>query len=146
MIGLTQGDPAGVGPELARKVARRVGPGTKLRLLGTRKIFRCGHPTRAGAQEALLALEESVRLLQKCQIQAVVNGPVAKEWLARAGFRFPGQTEFYARRFGCRRDGVTMCMVGPRLRIALATTHVSLRRAVAGLTTQAILRAGLHLA
>jgi len=39
-----------------------------------------------------------------------------------------------------------MCMVGPRLRVALVTTHVSLRRTVAGLTAGAIVRAGLHLA
>jgi 4-hydroxythreonine-4-phosphate dehydrogenase len=37
-------------------------------------------------------------------------------------------------------------MVGPRLRVALVTTHVSLRLAVAGLTVGAIVRAGLHLA
>lgn len=38
-----------------------------------------------------------------------------------------------------------MCMVGPRLRIALASTHVSLRQAVYGLSVSAIVRAGLHL-
>ena len=92
------------------------------------------------------ALEESVRRLRKNEIQAVVNGPVSKEWLAKAGFRFPGQTEFYARRFGCKDDAVTMCMVGPRLRVALVSTHVSLRRAVLGLKPEGILRAGTHLA
>jgi 4-hydroxythreonine-4-phosphate dehydrogenase len=100
----------------------------------------------AGAKQAREALEESVRLLKGKKIDAVVNGPVSKEWLARVGFRYPGQTEFYARRFGKKADGVTMCMVGPRLRVALVTTHVSLRRAVAGLTASAIVRAGLHLA
>ena len=146
VIGVTLGDPAGIGPELARRVVRRMGRSGKLRLLGSNKGFRCGRPTLAGAREAQRALENSVCLLKSREIQAVVNGPVSKEWLVRAGFRFPGQTEFYAQRFRCRSDAVTMCMVGPRLRIALASTHVSLRRAVAGLTTQAIVRAGLHLA
>ena len=146
VIGLTLGDPAGVGPELTDKVLRRLGKKYRLRVLGSQKGVRAGAPTRAGAVRARQALEESVRLLRLGEIQAVVNGPVSKEWLARAGFRFPGQTEFYARRLGRRADAVTMCMVGPRLRVALATTHVSLRRAVAGLTTGAIVRAGLHLA
>jgi len=145
VIGVTPGDPAGIGPELARRVVRRMGRGGKLRLLGSSKAFQCGRPTLAGAREAQRALEESVRLLKLGEIQAVVNGPVSKEWLAKVGFRFPGQTEFYARRFGCRPDAVTMCMVGPRLRVALASTHVSLRQAVAELRTDAIVRAGLHL-
>ena len=146
VIGLTLGDPAGVGPELAAKVLRRLGTKYRLRLLGCRKGIRAGMPTRAGAVQARQALEESVRLLRSGEIQAVVNGPVSKEWLARAGFRFPGQTEFYAKRMGCKADAVTMCMVGPRLRVALVSTHVSLPKAVGGLKTSAIVRSGLHLA
>ena len=145
-MGLTLGDPAGVGPEILAKVAQRLGKKIRFCLIGSRRGVRPGRPTQAGAREAWRALEESVRLLRAGDIQAVVNGPVSKEWLAKAGFRFPGQTEFYARRFGCKNEGVTMCMVGPRLRVALATTHVSLREAIAGLTPAAIVRAGLHLA
>lgn len=100
----------------------------------------------AGARQAREALEESVRLLKHKQIDAVVNGPVSKEWLARVGFRFPGQTEFYARRFGRKADQVTMCMVGPRLRVALVSTHLSLLRAATGLKSSMIVRSGLHLA
>ena len=146
MVGLTLGDPAGIGPELVAQVVRRMGRKASLQILGSSRRFRPGVPTLAGAKQAREALEESVRLLKRKKIDAVVNGPVSKEWLARVGFRYPGQTEFYARRFGKKADGVTMCMVGPRLRVALATTHVSLRRAVAGLTAGAIVRAGLHLA
>ena len=39
-----------------------------------------------------------------------------------------------------------MCMVGPRLRVALVSTHHSLRQAVAGMRSSAIVRSGLHLA
>jgi len=146
VIGLTLGDPAGVGPELADQVVRRLGKKVRLRLLGSRQGIRAGAPTREGAYRARQALEESVRLLRQKEIHAVVNGPVSKEWLGKVGFRFPGQTEFYARRLGRKAEAVTMCLVGPRLRVALATTHVSLRRAIVGLTTGAIVRAGLHLA
>ena len=146
MVGLTLGDPAGIGPELAVKVVRRVGRKESPKLIGTAQGVRPGHPSLAGARQALAALEESVRLLKRKEIQAVVNAPVSKEWLARAGFRFPGQTEFYASRFGKKADAVTMCMVGPRLRVALATTHLSLRQAAAGLKTSAIVRSGVHLA
>lgn len=146
VIGLTLGDPAGIGPELARRAIRRLGGRLKIHPIGSTKGVHPGKPTLAGAQQARAALEESMLLLQNGEIQAVVNGPVSKAWLARVGFRFPGQTEFYAHRFGISSQDVTMCMVGPRLRVALATTHLSLVQAVRGLKTSAIVRSGIHLA
>ena len=146
MVGLTMGDPAGIGPELVAQVVRRMSRKASLRILGSSRQFRPGVPTLAGAKQAKEALEESVRLLKRKKIDAVVNGPVSKEWLARVGFRFPGQTEFYARCFGKKANQVTMCMVGPRLRVALVSTHLSLKRAAAGLKISAIVRSGLHLA
>lgn len=146
VIGLTLGDPAGIGPELARSAQHQLAKRVPLRLLGTRAGARPGKPSRRGGRQAFAALEESVRLLKSGEIQAVVNGPVSKVWLGRAGFRFPGQTEFYARRFGIKDGAVTMCMVGPRLRVALASTHVSLRKAATDLKSASVVRAGLHLA
>ena len=146
VIGLTLGDPAGIGPELMVKVKRRFAGKVRLRLLGSAQGARPGYPSVTGAQTAWGALQESIRLLKHGEIQAVVNGPVSKEWLHRAGFRFPGQTEFYGRHFNRRSDQVTMCMVGPKLRVALTSTHISLRRAVSGLTPASIVRAGMHLA
>jgi len=146
VIGLTLGDPAGIGPEVILQTEKKIKKEIQLRRIGFAKGFKPGHPQRAGAWLARCALEESVRLFKEGKIQAVVNGPVSKEWLARVGFRFPGQTEFYASRFGKKADEVTMCMVGPRLRVALVSTHLSLKRAAAGLKPSAIVRAGLHLA
>jgi 4-hydroxythreonine-4-phosphate dehydrogenase len=88
---------------------------------------------------------QSVDLLRSGEIQAVVNGPVSKDWLGKVGFRFPGQTEFYAKAFGVRPGDVTMMMIGPRLRVGLASTHLSLRKAVLGLRAKQIVRAGMHL-
>ena len=145
VVGVTWGDPAGIGPEITTQSKRRLEKSVALQVVGQRPNPPTGSPSLAGARLARQALEESVRLLRAGKIQAVVNGPVSKEWMAKVGFRFPGQTEFYARRFGRKENEVTMCMVGPRLRIALASTHVSLRRAVSGLKPAAIVRAGLHL-
>ena len=146
VVGVTLGDPAGIGPEIVKKAATAVDPRICLRFIGSAQGVTPGHPTQNSAQRAYEALQESVLLFKRGKIQAIVNGPVSKTWLARAGFRFPGQTEFYASRFGLKANAVTMCMVGPRLRVALVSTHVSLSRAVAGLKVQAIVRSGLHLA
>ena len=145
VVGLTLGDPAGIGPEIAAKTIRRLGNKIGICLIGSPDPIRAGRPSLSGARKAKEALEESVRLLKGKQIQAVVNGPVSKEWLKRAGFHFPGQTEFYARRFGVREGDVTMCMVGPRLKVALATTHLSLKEAIRKLKSRDIVRAGTHL-
>lgn len=144
MVGVTWGDPAGVGPELASHVFRKLGRSLTLRRVGHGES-RPGKPSLAGAKLAKEALAESVRLLKSGEIQAVVNGPVSKEGLGKAGFSFPGQTEFYAKAFGVKPDAVTMMMIGPRLRVALASTHLSLRKAVLGLRANQIVRAAKHL-
>ena len=144
VVGVTWGDPAGVGPELARHVFRKLGRSLSLRRIGHGES-RPGKPTLAGAKVAKEALMQSVDLLRSGEIQAVVNGPVSKDWLGKVGFRFPGQTEFYAKAFGVRPDDVTMMMIGPRLRVGLASTHLSLRKAVLGLRAKQIVRAGKHL-
>jgi 4-hydroxythreonine-4-phosphate dehydrogenase len=114
-------------------------------LIGKTNGIRPGKASLKGARQARHALEESVRLLRAGEICAVVNGPVSKEWLGKVGFRYPGQTEFYAQAFGVKSDDVTMMMIGPRLRVALASTHLSLRQAVLGLRSKQIVRAGKHL-
>ncbi len=144
VVGVTWGDPAGVGPELASHVFRKLGRSLTLRRVGHGQS-RPGKPSLAGAKLAKEALLESVRLLKSGEIQAVVNGPVSKEGLGKAGFSFPGQTEFYAKAFGVRPDDVSMMMIGPRLRVALASTHLSLRKAVLGLRANQIVRAAKHL-
>ena len=143
-MGVTWGDPAGVGPELARHVFRKLGRSLSLRRIGHGES-RPGKPTLAGGKVAKEALMQSVDLLRSGEIQAVVNGPVSKDWLGKVGFRFPGQTEFYAKAFGVRPDDVTMMMIGPRLRVGLASTHLSLRKAILGLRAKQIVRAGKHL-
>ncbi|MBE0604420.1 MAG: 4-hydroxythreonine-4-phosphate dehydrogenase PdxA [Deltaproteobacteria bacterium] len=59
---------------------------------------------------------------------AVVTCPVTKEGLRAAGIPFPGHTEFLAHL--CGGADVVMMLAGDRLRVALATIHVSLRRAL----------------
>ena len=146
VLGITLGDPAGVGPELVREAIRRMGRSYPLRIIGESVGVRGGRPTLKGAQMAMKALEESVRLLRSGEIAGLVNGPVSKEWLRRVGFQFPGQTEFYAKAFGMKGSEVTMMMIGPRLRVALVSTHLSLKMALNSLSKGGIVRAGVHLA
>ena len=67
---------------------------------------------------------------------AIVTCPVSKEGLAVAGVPFPGHTEFLAHL--CGGADVVMMLAGDRLRVALATIHVGLRRALELLSTALI--------
>lgn len=67
---------------------------------------------------------------------AIVTCPITKEGLKLAGIPHPGHTEFLAEL--CGGANVVMMLAGDRLRVALATIHVSLRRALELLSIQVI--------
>jgi 4-phospho-D-threonate 3-dehydrogenase / 4-phospho-D-erythronate 3-dehydrogenase len=148
VIGITLGEAAGIGPEVVhqalRRFSRKALPVT-FRLIGEANSARPGKPTPQSARQALAALEESVHLLKRGEIQAVVNAPVHKAHLRQAGFKYPGQTEFYAESFGLRESQVTMMMVSKKLNVALVSTHCSLRQALARISPENLLIHGTHL-
>ena len=71
------------------------------------------------------------------EFDAVVTAPVHKGIINDAGIAFTGHTEFFAARAKC---DVAMLLVAPGLRIALATTHLSLAQVPAAITPPAIVR------
>lgn len=146
VIGITLGDAAGIGPEVAAAAlaSRRLNPHFHYRLIGSCPDAIPGRPDAATAAAALAALEESARLLQTGEIAAVVTAPVCKEALAALGFPYPGQTEFYAARLGA--EDYTMCLTGPHLTVGLVTIHEPLRRVPDLLSAAGIIRTGRQLA
>jgi 4-hydroxythreonine-4-phosphate dehydrogenase len=146
VLGLTAGDPAGVGPELLVRCLADPGlpDGVDFRLIGHEQDHPPGQPTPASARAAWDSLEEAARLLQDGTIQAVVTGPVHKASLHALGFPFPGQTEFFAARAGV--ENFAMCLTGGPLTVALATIHVPLRDVPRLLRPDEIIRVGRLLA
>ena len=144
-LAITCGDPAGVGPEIiaawlashaaeARAVAV-IGPVRWLDSLDTpaekiavgREDFAAtpGAPDGDGALVAWAAMERAATGCASGEFAGVVTGPVSKERLAGIGYPFPGQTEFFAAKWG---GEPVMCFCGGRLRVALATWHVPLHQ------------------
>src|SRR5438034_8783119 len=62
----------------------------------------------------------------------------------KVGFRFLGQTEFFAERCGVKN--FAMCLTGGKLTVALVTTHIPLRKVPRALKQSEIVRVGLLLA
>ena len=156
-LAFTCGDPAGVGPEIiaAWLAAHRaeaehvavIGPEPWLAALDScgAKIpvglggfaATLGRPTGEGALVAWAAMERAAAGCKTGEFSGVVTGPVSKEGLARIGYPFPGQTEFFAARWG---GDPVMAFCGGKLRVVLATWHVPLRQVPALLTPEVLQR------
>jgi 4-hydroxythreonine-4-phosphate dehydrogenase len=160
-LGITVGDPAGIGPEIILKALERK-PRLRPRIIGPRGVFeleqqrlgtkvdlslvddsvegpgryRYGKPQRLCGSTALLALEMGVYRLLQGQIGALVTAPVSKEALRLAGFRWPGQTEFLAERLGSKRH--TMLAWTPEFKVVFVTLHEPLARVSRHVTAAAV--------
>ena len=62
--------------------------------------------------------------------------PISKEVIARAGFAFPGHTEFIAEQTGA--DEVLMMMVSGGLRVGLVTAHIPLSEVASAITRETV--------
>lgn len=144
-LAITCGDPAGVGPEIiaawlaapaaAAAGCALIGPARWLDSLETaaEKIpvgleeFAAtpGRPEGEGALVAWAAMERAAAGCKSGEFSGVVTGPVSKAALAGIGYPYPGQTEFFAARWG---GEPVMAFCGGRLRVALATWHVPLHQ------------------
>src|SRR5207249_254233 len=103
-----------------------------------------GEPTLETARAAATALEEAVTLARRGELDAIVTGPVHKARMYEVGFKFPGQTEFFAERCGVKN--FAMCLTGGKITVALVTAHLPLRLAAGALNQSEIVRVGLLLA
>jgi 4-hydroxythreonine-4-phosphate dehydrogenase len=154
-IGVTLGDPRGIGPEVAAAAARRLRETARHQLVfigasGTGADsaadafhavgnWRGGDAAAAGAL-AGRAIDAAIELALGHEIDALVTGPIDKAALHAAGYDFPGHTEMLASRTGVSE--VAMLMVAERtalggpLRVVLATTHLPLAEVPRALNTE----------
>jgi 4-hydroxythreonine-4-phosphate dehydrogenase len=88
--------------------------------------YRPGRPSVAGGDAAYRYVVEAARMALRGEAAAVVTAPISKEWMNRAGHRFPGHSELFAELAGARRW--RMMFVGTELRLALVTVHIGLAR------------------
>jgi 4-hydroxythreonine-4-phosphate dehydrogenase len=147
-IGITLGDPRGIGPEVAAAAARQlrasgsphhllfIGPAgagaddaaDALHAVGE---WQAGAPAEEAGRLAGAAVEVAAGLALRNEIDAVVTAPLDKAALHAGGFRFPGHTEMLASLASV--EHVVMMLAAERtalggpLRVVLATTHVALR-------------------
>jgi 4-hydroxythreonine-4-phosphate dehydrogenase len=144
-IGITLGDCAGIGPEIVDLALKsdRIPKSVEYKIVGKYPDRVPGQPSVKTARAAAAALEEAVTLARRGELDAVATGPVHKARMYEAGFKFPGQTEFFAERCGVKN--FAMCLTGGKLTVALVTTHIPLSEVPRALKQSEIVRVGLLL-
>ena len=101
---------------------------------------RPGRPDASSADAALSSIKMAVADVQAGRASAVVTNPIAKSVLYNAGFRHPGHTEYLAELAAAngRAPQPVMMLWSPTLAVVPVTIHLSLRDAIATLTTELI--------
>jgi 4-hydroxythreonine-4-phosphate dehydrogenase len=145
-VAITVGDPAGIGPEIARKA-----------VLDTRVAAACEpvlfappageafEPGRVSARAGRAAYDTIVRAVEAARagaVDAVATAPINKAAFAEAGLPWKGHTDLLAHLCGVKR--VVMLFHAPELKVALLTVHVPLAE-VPGLLTEASVGATLDI-
>lgn len=130
------GDPSGIGSEIIHKALRdpSINGLARWKLFGSdKKVYS---PKKAG-EESWKALTLAVESVQSGECAGIVTAPVSKDHLQKAGFPFPGQTEFLMDAFGSKAGA--MMLSSPQLRVVLVTIHIPLKQVFSALTTAKIL-------
>lgn len=152
-LALTCGDPSGIGPEIiARHLQSHPQDASKIVPVGPQRwldTLPCpgiaigdkdfsavpGKPNSEGQHIALEAMERAAAGTLAGEFSGVVTAPINKAGLQSIGYRFPGQTEFFAARWG---GDPVMAFVGKKMRVVLATWHIPFRDVPAALTQKAM--------
>tara|TARA_Y100000588_G_scaffold375124_1_gene451089 strand:+ start:119 stop:1078 length:960 start_codon:yes stop_codon:yes gene_type:complete len=170
-IGITIGDPSGIGPEIVCKalasmssneqhnlvlignqdVISRADALTQSRLNFSSEGIKIAHVdskdisfvqdgliSAGGGHAAYSYVAHAVKLALAREIDAIVTAPLNKAALHLAGYIFNGHTDLL--RYLTKSHSSFMLFDSTKMRVILATTHVSLSQAITDCQTENILR------
>ncbi len=164
-IGITLGDPAGIGAEVTARAfaSPSLRRAARFTVIGDECLFRkyfpvrykncsfldagclhagdftAGRPSRLTGKASLVYLQTAVDLVKRKQLSALVTAPVCKEAIGKIIPSFHGHTEFLAEAFRARDIGM-MFVSGP-LRVLLVTRHIPLDQVSKAVNAGVVFRA-----
>ncbi len=155
-IGITLGDPAGIGPEITAKALMDLGNHTEdLVLFGNRanfyevaknaglpldvlngirfhdipsEPFKMGEVSREAGSIAIRSIETASEMALKGELTGICTAPINKEAIILAGSKFKDHTEMLGALTNSRK--VSTVFETGNLRITFLSKHVSLRDAI----------------
>lgn len=132
---------------VADQIDALTGTGNALRVLDTGEltagVWTHGVLSAAVGHSAAHDTAVAVGLATDRSIDAIVSGPVNKRALELGGQAYPGQTGYLEALTGTR-DALTILVGGP-MRVALLSSHVSMRAAIDMATREAVVLAATRL-
>lgn len=166
-IAITMGDPAGVGPEVILKavadkkikqlcnpvilgdeaVLEFVSVKCKLQSANCKVVnlsnlnpqkLKPGRPDKTCARAMMTYIQEAVCMATAGDVDAIVTGPISKEAINRAGYKFHGHTEFLAHL--TKTKDYAMMLAGSSLKVILVTIHESIKSVPGLLTTEKVFK------
>ena len=155
-IGITLGDPAGIGPEVTLKALSKAPKKGRYLIIGDpltlrrfpKKLknielypvdlsgpsdWKPGQPTPNSGKASLHVLNAAIDLLKNKTINALVTAPLAKESVCRFEPGFVGHTEYLAQAFGITK--FDMMFVTDDIKTVIVTRHIPIN-AISGAITQ----------
>ena len=93
-----------------------------------------GVPCKGFGTAAVEAVQRAVQLCLSNNVDGMITSPVNKESMHLAGFNYEGQTEIIGEASGASSFGMLAC--AEKLRVWVATRHMSLKKAIALLTPE----------
>ncbi|MCK9430125.1 MAG: 4-hydroxythreonine-4-phosphate dehydrogenase PdxA [Candidatus Omnitrophica bacterium] len=158
-VGLTIGDPAGIGPAITLKALKLLKDKADFTVIGdsfvlaeaarvlkinslpaqfidlknvARKGFVFGRVNSRNGSASLEYLDTAVKLLKDERLDCLVTCPISKEAINLAGSKFSGHTEYLADKFNCQ--DLIMLLINSKFRFSLVTRHIPLKDVSGNLT------------
>jgi 4-hydroxythreonine-4-phosphate dehydrogenase len=147
-IGITIGDPSGIGPEIIAGAGFKSGAKARYVVIGdrfvfdkasgrrqtgvefidlanvNRKRFKFGHVSAEYGKASIEYLDTAMDMLSAGTIDCLVTGPISKEAIHLAGYGYSGHTEYLSAKARC--PDVVMMLLNDALKFSLVTRHVPL--------------------
>ncbi len=144
-IGITMGDPRGIGPEVIKKALKRADVARLCNFvcIGDKKLLKgipagiIDIPYKTPGEGSLKFLQKGVDLIKGGIVDALVTAPLSKEAVSKYSKGFHGHTEYLAESFNVKR--FDMMFIAPKVRLSLVTRHVPLKDVPRLITKKAVL-------
>ncbi|OGX17860.1 MAG: 4-hydroxythreonine-4-phosphate dehydrogenase PdxA [Omnitrophica WOR_2 bacterium RBG_13_44_8b] len=162
-VGITIGDPSGIGPAITLKAVKKLAGLADFTVIGDNRVlkqsatpssldavrarfvdlhnvshkdFKLGEVRPEYGKASIEYLDKALELIRQGEIDCLVTAPISKEAINKAGFNYSGHTEYFSRKSGCK-DPVMM-LANNKLKFSLVTRHVPLKSVSSQLSEEKI--------
>lgn len=158
MIGITLGDPGGIGIEVVLRALPYfscevllfgntealkyysdeldISVPESVEIIDIKGEFYVGEVRGENGDIAYHSIIEGIKTCKEGICDALVTAPISKKSLAMAGYGYPGHTEILAEE--CRAKRYAMMMVSEEMKVVFVTTHIPISEIHSALTKEGI--------